>query len=88
MNDKDRSFESQVPPWDDQEPLQEQDAIDRMEAAVRRRGDGCKEPGARSTVIAIGNYVWQSQDWPALDRARERAARRARGQALAPLGMN
>jgi hypothetical protein len=65
-----RDFDSQVPPWDDQELVEEQDAIDRMEAAVEEaRAAGCKEP-ARLAVIAIGNYIWQSQDWPAfMDRA-------------------
>ena len=68
--DSSRDFDSQVPPWDDQELLEEQDAIDRMNAVVEEaRAAGCKEP-ARLAVIAIGNYVWQSQDWPAfVDRA-------------------
>ncbi|MEO8689397.1 MAG: hypothetical protein ABI611_14445 [Solirubrobacteraceae bacterium] len=65
-----RDFDTQVPPWDDQELLEEQDAIDRMEALVAEaQAAGCKE-ATRLAVIAIGNYVWQSQDWPAfLDRA-------------------
>jgi hypothetical protein len=70
MNDKDRGFDSLVPPWDDQALLEEQDAIDRMEAAVAEARDAGATEAARLTVIAIGNYVWQSQDWPALtDRA-------------------
>ncbi len=70
--DSERGFESQVPPWDDQELLEEQDAIDRLNAVVEEaRAAGCKEP-ARLAVVAIGNYVWQSQDWPAfVDRANE-----------------
>ena len=58
-----------------------------MDAVVEEaRAAGCKDP-ARLAVIAIGNYVWQSQDWPEfIDRANE-LAQRARGQALAPLGM-
>ncbi len=65
-----RDFATQVPPWDDQELVEDQDAIDRMEAVVAEaRAAGSKE-AARLAVIAIGNYVWQSQDWPAfLDRA-------------------
>lgn len=65
-----RDFDTQVPPWDDQELLEEQDAIDRMETLVAEaRAAGCKE-AARLAVVGIGNYVWQSQDWPAfLDRA-------------------
>jgi len=60
-----RDFDTQVPPWDDQELLEEQDAIDRMNAVVEEaRAAGRTEP-ARLAVIAIGNYVWQSQDWPA-----------------------
>ena len=70
--DSERGFESQVPPWDDQELLEEQDAIDRLNKVVEEASAaGCKEP-ARLAVIAIGNYVWQSQDWPAfMDRANE-----------------
>ena len=70
--DSERGFESQVPPWDDQELLEEQDAIDRLDAVVEEaRAAGCKE-AARLAVIAVGNYVWQSQDWPAfVERANE-----------------
>ena len=58
-------------PWDDQELLEEQDAIDRTTAVSSRRARGCKD-AARLAMIAIGNYVWMSQDWPALvDRANE-----------------
>jgi hypothetical protein len=70
MNAGDRGFDSLVPPWDDQELLEEQDAIDRMEAAVTAARDAGATEAARLTVIAIGNYIWQSQDWPAFtDRA-------------------
>jgi 2-methylisocitrate lyase-like PEP mutase family enzyme len=65
MNDQDRGFDAQVPPWDDQELLEEQDAIDRMDAAVAEARDAGATEAARLTVIAVANYVWQSQDWPA-----------------------
>jgi hypothetical protein len=67
-----REFDTLVPPWDDQELLDETDAIDRLNAAVEgATAAGCKD-AARLAVIAVGNYAWQSQDWPALTaRANE-----------------
>jgi hypothetical protein len=84
MHDKDRSFESLVPPWDDQELLEETDAIERMEAAVAEARDAGATEAARLTVVAVGNYVWQSQDWPAfverantlLDEIEDKLSRR------------
>ena len=84
MHDKDRSFESLVPPWDDQELLEEADAIERMEAAVAEARDAGATEAARLTVVAVGNYVWQSQDWPAfverantlLDEIEDKLSRR------------
>jgi 2-methylisocitrate lyase-like PEP mutase family enzyme len=65
-----REFETQVAPWDDQELLEEQDAIDRLNAAVEQ-ASGATD-AARLAVIAVGNYIWQSQDWPQfIERANE-----------------
>ncbi len=79
-----REFDTQVPPWDDQELLEEADAIERMDAVVASAKEaGCRD-AARLAVIAIGNYAWQSQDWPeltaransALDELEDKLSRR------------
>jgi hypothetical protein len=79
-----REFDTLVPPWDDQELLEESDVIERMDAVVESaKAAGCKD-AARLAVIAIGNYVWQSQDWPeftaransALDELEDKLSRR------------
>lgn len=64
MNAQNRDFDTLVAPWDDQELLEEQDAIDRLDAAVQAARDAGATEAARLSVIAAGNYIWQSQDWP------------------------
>lgn len=61
-----REFDTQVPPWDDQELLEEADAIERMDAAVQAARDAGATEAARLSVIAVANYAWQSQDWSEL----------------------
>jgi hypothetical protein len=70
MHKNDRPFDTQVEPWPDQELVDEQVALERMEAAFAEALDAGATAAARLAVIAIANYVWQSQDWPKLiDRA-------------------
>ena len=68
-----REFETLVPPWDDQELLEQQDVIERLKVIVTSVENGtCGKGVARLAVIAIGNYTWQSQDWPdAIQQANE-----------------
>jgi hypothetical protein len=79
-----REFDTLVPPWDDQTLLEESDAIKRLDAVVTSAtAAGCRD-AARLAVIAIGNYAWQSQDWPeliaranaALDKLEDKLSRR------------
>jgi len=74
MNDDAADFDSQAPPWDDWDDdpdlFDEQLAIDRLDAAVAEARDAGAVAAARLAVIAVGNYVVVSQDWPdLLDRA-------------------
>ena len=66
MNTPDFEIESLVAPWNDQTLLTEQDAIDKLEAAVQEARDGGAKDAARLSIIAVGNYVWMTQDWPQL----------------------
>jgi hypothetical protein len=70
MENDDRPFESQVEPWPDQELVDEDVALARMEEVFAEARDAGTTAAARLAVIAIANYAWQSQDWPKLiDRA-------------------
>jgi hypothetical protein len=76
MSDETLDFDSQAPPWDDwdadSDVFDEQLAIERLNAAVAEARDAGAVAAARLAVIAVGNYVTVSQNWPQLlDRANE-----------------
>ena len=82
-----REFDTLVPPWDDQELLEESDAIERMDAVVERREGGrvqgrgtARGDRDRQLRMAVAGLA-------GIHRPREQRAQRARGQALPPLGM-
>jgi hypothetical protein len=72
MSTPGREFDTQVPPWDDMELLEEADAIERLTTTVESANYSDCRQAARLAVIAVSNYVWQSRDWPQLmERANE-----------------
>ena len=82
-----REFDTLVPPWDDQQLLGESDVIERTEAVVERaKAAGCMDAArarrGRDRQPRVGVAGMAGGHRPC-----EQRARRARGQALPPLGM-
>jgi len=66
MTGAEATFAKQEKPWPDWQVLEESTVITKLEDVVAEAlANGAKE-AARITIIGVGNYAYQAEDWPKL----------------------